>query len=480
VGVVMGKFKVKVSSITSAGADSYPTLEFIRAVMTGTTGIGKNTNVSAVDIYLDDDMDGEFDINKDVLLSPGNETFDPSGVTIVNISTYNPVTGEKLPLLAYERTYFITLDISGSAKVSDFIGLKIESNDNLNIKITPAQRLIQQKGTPFFESTPLLVRHHYAPTTPNVKVNAWINSPTTVNGSWETYTASPRGITHSLYWAGAGGADISLQNDAGAGSTGEATIPGLSLQHGETYRFNVQSFTSDPYANDLVYNSDIGYGEFRVDIHPPSSPGAPVPDQYHKKVAMLSYNVNWTQAQDNVSSVESGVAQYQLQERKDTSPVWKTVEYVSGNSNNVFFKDKEAGHFYYYRVRAQDNAGNWGDWSEISEAAMTGLPSKVLSEVSNYPNPARFDKGDNQTIITYILKEDAEVEIILYDMMGYLVKKWEFEKSQLGGKMGMNQFPWYGKNDDGSSVAKGGYILRIKVKSSEGTVEETRKIGIIR
>jgi len=228
--------------------------------------------------------------------------------------------------------------------------------------------------------------------------------------------------------------------------------------------------------------SNYGEATFRVDLNPPSSPGAPLPDQQRSKPAVpqVSYNVSWDHALDNASAVESGVLKYELQERMDTSPVWKTVDYVSGSENTYFFENKPPGHFFYYRIRAQDNAGNWGEWSEVSGAAITGLPKEAVSNVSNYPNPVRFDKGHEKTIITYILKEDADVDVYLYDMMGYLVKKWNFRKGKKGGVAGENHFEWFGLNEVGASVAKGGYLMRIVVHSSEGTVEKTRKIGIIK
>jgi hypothetical protein len=469
IGVSMCKFVINVSSITAEGAGGQPTLNYIRAIRQGT---GTDSDIKAVSIYKDIDGDGELDPDNDMLVSSGIDQF-TSGTAQVTLSTNNVIT-------EYEQTYFLAVDVHDSAKIGNFVGIKLETNENFIINITPLNRQLipLEVDTPYFESSYMLIRHRYAPSTPKVNVNQWINSATTVQGSWESYTSAAKGITNSLYWAGDGAASISSQQDAGGGTQGEATIPGLSLQHGQIYKFNVQTIATD--INDNTHMSYVGSGDFRVDLNRPTSPGAPISDQQRQGEVKVSYNVNWTPAYDNVSNVESGVAQYEVQERKDTSPVWKTVKTVGGDENNVFFSNKPSGHFYYYRVRAQDNAGNWGEWSEISEAAATGLPSKVLSEVSNYPNPARFDKGDEKTMITYILREPADVEIFLYDMMGYLVREWNFKKDDTGGKMGSNSFPWFGDNEIGAGVAKGGYILRIRVKSSEGTVEETRKIAIIK
>ncbi|MCP3683138.1 MAG: hypothetical protein GY861_10645, partial [bacterium] len=472
--VCMAELKVRVSSNTPSGADSDPTLEYIRVIKKDLYGKTLDADVSSVDVYYDNDGNGQLDTSIDILTSLGVDKFS-SGVAIVNLSSYNVIGIQ-------EKTFFLTVDIAENAKVGNFLGISIEGNDNLSINIIPSQRVIEQSGSPFFDSSWTIIRHANAPTTPVVAVRAWINSNTTVTGSWESHTSAARGIINSHFRAGglssAGSQMYSQWDAAGAGTQATASVETLTMEHGLVYQFQVYSETADEYGS--VHYSDVGYAEFRVDLNNPTSPGAPIPQQFTQDKVLTTYNINWAPAEDNYSSIESGIAQYELQEKKNTSPVWKTVTFLSSAERTHIFKDKPAGNFYYYRVRAQDGAGNWGPWSEVSEAAITGLPDKPVSEVSNYPNPARFDRGDQQTMITYILKNDSEVEVSLYDMMGYLVKIWKFSKAEAGGKQGVNSFPWFGKNENELNVAKGGYILRIKVKSPEGTVEQIRKIGIVR
>ncbi|MFH1416307.1 MAG: hypothetical protein ABIH89_09525, partial [Elusimicrobiota bacterium] len=473
-GVCMAKFTVRVSSNTPEGADSKPTFDYLRVIKKDLYGQTSDDDVNSVDVYYDYDGNGTLDISKDLLLSPTNDKF-TSGVSLVNISSYNVIT-------AAEKVYFLALTVAEKARVGNLLRVQISSNDNVTIGITPVQRMIEQSGTPFFESSYTVIRHAFAPTTPVVTVRKWINDNTTVSAAWHSETNSARGIIDNWYRAGGAGSSgkelYSQWLSAGQGTHVEATVSSLTMEHGLAYQFEVYSRTADDYGN--TYDSYVGAGEFRIDLHPPTVPGSPIPQQFSQDKVLRTYNVTWSAALDNYSPIESGIYQYELQERKNTSPVWKHVTYTTAGENTVVFKDKPAGNFYYYRVRAQDAAGNWGQWSEVSEAAITGLPEKAVSEVSNYPNPARFDRGDAKTDITYILNENAEVVVELYDMMGYLVKRWKFEKGTEGGKRGVNSFPWFGKNDEDFNVAKGGYILRIQVKSSKGTVEEIRKIGIIR
>ena len=79
----------------------------------------------------------------------------------------------------------------------------------------------------------------------------------------------------------------------------------------------------------------------------------------------------------------------------------------------------------------------------------------------------------------YILNQDAEVTISLYDLLGYQVAQWTFSAGSEGGKQGANRVPWDGTNGTGSKVSKGGYLAQIKVKSDKGVVTTIRKIGVI-
>ncbi|MFH1768192.1 MAG: FlgD immunoglobulin-like domain containing protein, partial [Candidatus Omnitrophota bacterium] len=187
---------------------------------------------------------------------------------------------------------------------------------------------------------------------------------------------------------------------------------------------------------------------------------------------------------------------YEIQERADTNPVWKTIEVVAGdrfsiNIGDAYAKDADGndiadaprpqGHFYYYRIRSKNGASAWGEWSVPSAPATTSLPEEVITSVSNFPNPVDTRKGGEEakTNIVYILNQDAEVTITLYDLLGYEVDSWSFGPASEGGKKGANRVQWDGTNGSGQKVAKGGYIAHIKVKSDRGVVTAIRKIGII-
>ena len=103
--------------------------------------------------------------------------------------------------------------------------------------------------------------------------------------------------------------------------------------------------------------------------------------------------------------------------------------------------------------------------------------SKVISNISAYPNPVTTKK--NNTTLTYKLNENAPVDITVYDLMGYEMKHFEFKAGEKGAQRGENRIIWDCTDIRGRSVMKGGYLCRIVVHSSRGKKVVIKKIGII-
>ena len=234
-----------------------------------------------------------------------------------------------------------------------------------------------------------------------------------------------------------------------------------------------------------VFGAQTALKMYRIDISPPTVPDAPVSDQElagGKPSKTGVYSIKWSPSGD----AESNVRAYEIQEREDNDPVWRTIRLVPstqltflvGNGDTPSNEPKNPGHFYTYRVRAVNQAGGVSDWSPPSGAASTGFPEEAITKVTNYPNPVDIRQGP--TNIAYILNEDATVKLNLFDLLGYLVRTWEFGAGQSGGRAGPNVVPWDGSDDSGSRVAAGGYILRIEVVGSKGSTTVIRKIGVIR
>ena len=80
------------------------------------------------------------------------------------------------------------------------------------------------------------------------------------------------------------------------------------------------------------------------------------------------------------------------------------------------------------------------------------------------------------------MASDAQVDITIYDLLGYRVMAWSFPAGSPGGEQGPNTVPaggWDGTNESGQKVSKGGYLAQIKVGGSKGSTTVIRKIGVI-
>jgi hypothetical protein len=99
-----------------------------------------------------------------------------------------------------------------------------------------------------------------------------------------------------------------------------------------------------------------------------------------------------------------------------------------------------------------------------------GMPG---GSVTNYPNP--FHPGESPTTIAYKLADDANVALRIYTLSGDLVLEKRFSSGATGGRSGLNEFIWDGRNGDGRLVATGAYILDITAKGGGETMHVMRR-----
>jgi hypothetical protein len=229
---------------------------------------------------------------------------------------------------------------------------------------------------------------------------------------------------------------------------------------------------------------------FRTDATVPSAPGAVAAVEQGQTV----FPIEWSA----ISEGESGIASYEIQERGGAAGdlaanvLWHTLvaglvpsrlnTYTIGNGNAFPGEGpRPAGEFFNYRVRSVTSSGVVSPWSTQSANVNTGGISAVIAGVSNYPNPFDTRKGGpaGQTTIVYTLGANSTVNLTIYDLLGYVVKSFDFAAGSPGGEAGPNYVVWTGQNGQGRYVSKGGYIARIKVSSPLGSSVTVRKIGVI-
>ena len=139
-------------------------------------------------------------------------------------------------------------------------------------------------------------------------------------------------------------------------------------------------------------------------------------------------------------------------------------EFVPGEENMIgssegpeFADDVEELGDYYYAVTALDLHENESDPSELVNVTLLsledirGLP-EVFTLQQNYPNP--FNPN---TQIQYALPTNANVSIIIYDLVGRQIRTLVNEQVNAG----YHSTLWNATNDMGSPVSAGVYIYTI-------------------
>jgi len=117
-------------------------------------------------------------------------------------------------------------------------------------------------------------------------------------------------------------------------------------------------------------------------------------------------------------------------------------------------------------VKAQ-SGGGYSDWSGWSD----GITVVRFLDISN--NLIHPRKADNVATIKYFVINRAKVNLKIYNLMGELVKVLVDDENR---EPNLYEEPWSGKNDNGSTVASGIYLVHIEV----GGENATEKICVVK
>jgi len=148
---------------------------------------------------------------------------------------------------------------------------------------------------------------------------------------------------------------------------------------------------------------------FLVDITPPGKPTLTSPEN-NKLDNNLSQTFKWTQPPENSLPLT-----YHIQidnEASFTSPYLR--ENMGVGENSYIYSFTSAGT-YYWRVRAKDNAGNWGAWSDNFKLAIV-IPVGALPTKPVLVSPTNGAKtNDNTPTFQWTKGENAENHRLLVD-----------------------------------------------------------------
>ncbi|MHB9139782.1 MAG: choice-of-anchor Q domain-containing protein, partial [Victivallaceae bacterium] len=142
-------------------------------------------------------------------------------------------------------------------------------------------------------------------------------------------------------------------------------------------------------------------GSFDVDITAPD-----IPTGLTQTITGSDAALDWSDATDNVT----GVKQYQVELASDSgfSNIVDTQSLTASNADLSGLTDGS----YYWRVRTQDNAGNWSNWSTSSSFNLdTTAPSipDGLTQTDNGGGSVSFDwndSADTNGVAQYELRVD--------------------------------------------------------------------------
>ncbi len=104
--------------------------------------------------------------------------------------------------------------------------------------------------------------------------------------------------------------------------------------------------------------------------------------------------------------------------------------------------------------------------TSVAQAQEIARPQCVQLQ-QNYPNPFNA-----QTTIRYDIIESANVDIMIMDIRGAVVRQWNFQNQATGS----HQVIWNGRDQNEANVASGVYFCRLSVRNMNSNTQIIRKL----
>ena len=177
-------------------------------------------------------------------------------------------------------------------------------------------------------------------------------------------------------------------------------------------------------------------------------------------------------AQDSTVVLAWGAVEQNLQfyrlERSTSANFNENVVENFLTSNTFTDIDVEWDTEYFYRVSA--NVGYYTDYSNTVSLTLESLDIKSSSNLpesfivhQNFPNP--FNPVTN---LSYQLPKEGNVQVVIYDMAGRIVKNLILEHQNAGYKT----IKWNATNNNGQSVSAGVYVYTVSTRD----IKQSRKM----
>ena len=157
--------------------------------------------------------------------------------------------------------------------------------------------------------------------------------------------------------------------------------------------------------------------------------------------------------------------------RSTTGDVTNVPPYANVVDNHFVDNNVQAGQTYYYAVKAVDANGNQSDFSQVVNTTVVSVDNHQIPDhyalENAYPNP--FNPS---TVIRFALPEDADVTLVIYNMLGQKVRTLVQNHLQAG----YQSVVWDGKADNGRQLGSGVYVYRLQA----GNFQAAHKVVLLR
>ena len=373
----------------------------------------------------------------------------------------------------------------------------LKSTDNIYIKIQDG--IAKEDKT--ITTNIVTIIHKQQPIRPVISANYYTSKIQEYEATYFSYTKSNNNIVKAEYAIGSysGGKDktnndwveVVVENPSGwIDYTDTINIVNIELEDNTTYYLSLRlksEITTNNYrtSRESVYKFHTDFTAPDATMYTPQLAVTEMEDS-NTHVKYIHHAISW--GKDSFVDNESGLRKFIIEEKSNYTGQWTylTERYTSNPnipSRNIDLDVKNGNErkydmSYSYRVKAVNNAGLESIYI-YTDTMSTVKTQKVLSNVSNYPNP--FKSRVEKTKIFYFLREDSGIEINIYDSMGHYVRKYNFTKGIAGkSTQGDCSIEWDGKNEASEFVEKGGYFVVIEAPEATGEDKKiVRMVGVI-
>lgn len=465
-GVMLQKFKMDV--------DYYK--PYWNSVIYKIEGTANKDDFADVDIYiLTDNITYDnnlfYLLDESTKVAASNQWFQDNKK--IKITFTNPLR------LLSSNTFALLVTINqaaGDDKIFSFVSY-FSSSDNVDYDFT----LGTANKEVLVTSTRMTVINKYQPRKPDINASTYISDIRKLKYKFSTGTKQGNNVIEYKYSIGLNsGADNFLRYQT------SLVLPPSWLLNNYPVETNLSN-------NNLSFNDNtkyylnlkaVGLGQggakhyskeahfaFKTDFSPPFLPNSSLEIVVNDHdMNSISHHLIWA----DFIEAESKLDSYIVEQKANYSPAWNFIKQISiKNPDNITPAEHSINLInrvpdmsYSYRVKAVNKAGLSSEYL-YTKAVTSTQTKKVLSNVSNYPNP--FYSRREETKIFYYLNQNTGVVVAIYDSMGHFVKKFNYSQGIAGKSMkGDCEIAWNGTNEAGEFVSKGGYFVVIEAPEAEG------------